>query len=67
MSRFERLCWYWQHTNEMLAGCHQRPAQLERLLQDYDYLDERVLGAANNHLSRERWARAVNTPINTSE
>jgi hypothetical protein len=67
MSRFQRLCWYWKHTNEMLARSHGRPVQLERLLQDYDYLSERVLVPTGVCISREQWSRAVSKPVNTSE
>jgi hypothetical protein len=67
LSRFQRLCWYWQHTNEMLATHHGAPVQMERILGDYEYLRDRVLEPTGIHLSRAQWARAVSAPVNTSE
>lgn len=66
MSLFERLCWYWTHTNEFLRRRLDGFVRLEDLLRDYDVLRKGVLDPARLSVSRETWAAEVRRPRNTS-
>lgn len=66
MDRFERLCWYWAHTNDWLARRIERRLRFEQLLADYDALDAAVLRPTGVRIDRATWAREVARPRNTS-
>ena len=65
-SRFERLCWYWDHTNRMLADRVARRVKMEDLLQDYEVLRQQVLEPVGLQLDRTVWEQEVGRPKNTS-
>lgn len=66
MSRFQRLCWYWMHTNEFLASRCESFARFEDMLRDYDLFDSRVLQLTGVKIPRELWEREIGRPKNTS-
>lgn len=66
LSRFQQICWLWQHTNEHLASRIPDFVRFEDLLSDYTVLEERVLRPTGLRVSRELWSREVNRPKNTS-
>jgi hypothetical protein len=66
MNRFERLCWYWMHTNEHLAAGVERCVRLEDLLADYEVLRREVLEPTGLRIDEATWRREVDRPKNTS-
>lgn len=66
LSRFQRLCWYWTHTNEHLAARIEHRVRFERILGDYPYLKSRVLDPIGARIPEELWRREVGRPRNTS-
>src|SRR5690606_23224140 len=66
MSRFQRLCWIWQHSNEVLGASVTRFVRLEDLLSSYDVFRSAVLEPIGLEVTRERWSAAVRKPRNTS-
>jgi hypothetical protein len=66
MSRFERICWIWQHTNEMLGASVQRHARLEDLIADHGAFRAALLEPMELAISEGSWRSAVNRPRNTS-
>lgn len=64
--RFERLCWYWAHTNEILLDRVGHPIQMERVLSEYEYFEERILSPLEIRIDRDLWAKEVSRPRNTS-
>jgi len=67
MSRFQRLCWYWMHTNEFLASKIGSAVRFEDLLQDYALFKERILDPTGIRVSEDLWRREVERPRNTSK
>jgi len=66
LSRFERLCWYWAHTNDFLASRLEHRVRFEDLLDDYACFEEQVLAPTGVRVSRERWRQEIGRPKNTS-
>jgi hypothetical protein len=66
MSRFEKLCWYWNHTNSMLADCVEPFARFEDMIKDYAYFQQRVLQPLQLAVSRDHWEACRKKPQNTT-
>jgi hypothetical protein len=66
MTRFDRLCWYWAHTNERLAATVGNPVRFEDLLRDYGIFRRRVLEPTGVEISEGTWRREIDHPRNTS-
>lgn len=66
MPRFDRLCWIWQHTNEMIARSVADHVRLEDLVSSYPVFRASVLDPLDLAISETEWARAVRRPRNTS-
>lgn len=67
LDRFEKLCWYWKHTNEYLFSKLKNPVQLEILLKDYSYFKEKILIPTGCNISSHIWEREIKKPKNTSK
>lgn len=70
MSRFERLCWSWQDTYNILMEAipEVRWLRLEQLTTDYDYFSENLTGPVGLDLSYEQWHKVVSVKsINASQ
>jgi hypothetical protein len=67
MSRFERLCWYWQVENRYLRHNIQRCVRFENLVTDYDYFREKLLSPIGIGLSLEKWQAATRVPKNVTD
>lgn len=65
--RFQKLCWYWKHTNEYIASRVERTVLFEKLLTDYDYFKDNVLGPLGLSIPHGTWSAAVKKPKNTSK
>jgi hypothetical protein len=66
MNRFQKLCWYWMHTNEFLLSQLKQPVQLEKVVADYRYFEEAILEPTGLKIGFEVWSREVKKPKNTS-
>jgi len=66
LSRFEKLCWYWDHTNRHLAERIERRVRFEDLIRDYDCLRREILEPSGVQVSRETWQQEIGRPRNTS-
>lgn len=54
-SRFERICWYWNHNVSRLLEQGFDFLNLERIVSDYQYLHERLLEPCGINLERDVW------------
>ncbi len=67
MNRFQKLCWYWNHTNEYLFESIGSPIHFEKIVQDYEYFEEKILIPTGIDLSFEIWKNEITRPINKSK
>ena len=65
--RFQKLCWYWKHSNEFIASRVDRTILFEKLLSDYDYFKDNVLEPLGLYIPYSTWSAAVKYPLNTSK
>ncbi len=65
MDRFEKICWYWQHTNNMLAQDVPNGIQMEMLLTDYEAFHRVILAPLNLRIAEPVWRDEVSRPANT--
>ncbi len=66
-NRFQKLCWYWKHTNEFLGSHIQKTVQFEKLIVDYSYFDLHILKPTGLDIPFDLWNREVKRPKNTSK
>ncbi len=64
MSRFEQLCWYWQHENKLLMKHLDKYVKFEFVTTDYNYFQEELLDSIGVRLSKATWEEEVNIPKN---
>jgi hypothetical protein len=67
MSRFERVCWEWQHNNCWIREQVPHCTRFEQMITDYDYFKEKLVDYLEIEISEETWARYVNKPRNISK
>jgi len=65
LSRFEKLCWYWNHTNMHLAERVTIGAKMERAFREFGYFRERILEPLGLDVAEGSWASLVSRPRNT--
>jgi len=64
MTRFERLCWYWDIENRYLNKNVEILIKFEDILSSYEYFKEKVLDFLGLNISKEIWQKEVNVPQN---
>lgn len=67
MSRFEKVCWYWMHTNDMLLDNIERCFKFEDLISDYSKFKELVYYLEIPMIAEAVWEIEVSKPKNTSK
>lgn len=67
MSRFEKICWYWTHTNNMLLESVDRCFKFEDLISNYTEFQELVDYLEIPMISESVWKTEVLKPKNTSK
>ncbi len=67
MTRFERLCWYWQVENHYLRNSIGYTVQFKKLISSYNYFKEKVLDILQLNIKEDVWRLAINTPKNTTK
>ena len=67
MSRFERLCWYWQTENCYPRTSIGKAVKFEEIISSYDYFQTRLLDPLGLDISEEIWRNAVISPVNKTQ
>lgn len=67
MNRFEKICWYWTHTNNMLLNNVDRCFKFEDLISDYSKFQELLNYLEIPMISESVWKTEVSKPKNTSK
>lgn len=65
MDRFEKICWYWNHSNTHLADTIPNCIQMESILDDYEALNAHILQPFGLQLDKRIWQNEVSRPANT--
>jgi hypothetical protein len=66
MDRFQKLCWYWKHTNDFISSKVEQTVHFEKILTDYDYFKKNILEPIGLNISNQNWEKEVGKPKNTS-
>ncbi len=66
MSRFERICWYWQNENKYLNKYFEKPIKFEEIISNYHYFNKNILEPLNIEISEDTWLKEVNEPKNVT-
>lgn len=62
LSRFERLCWYWQEENRFLRARIDRHVRFEDLITEYEYFTDRLCRSVGVTISWATWKATVDIP-----
>ncbi len=65
MDRFEKICWYWNHSNTQLADTIPNCIHMESILNDYGALNENILQPFGLQIDKTTWQSEVSRPANT--
>lgn len=66
MSRFEKVCWWWQMDNRYLREQIGHTVQFEQLRSDYVYFDTQLMQHLGLSIDEQTWSSYVSTPRNKS-
>ena len=66
MSRFERLCWYWQYSNNSLSRQVSNLVRFEDIIADYGAVKEKILNPTGLTVSRETWEKKIKSKKNAT-
>ncbi len=64
ISRFEKLCWYWNHSNVYIKKRIDDYIRFEDILTDYNILNKKILTPVNIHLPEDKWEAMIEQPVN---
>jgi hypothetical protein len=67
MSRFEKMCWYWQTENCYLRTSIKNTVKLEEIILNYDYFQTKLLDPLGLDISEEIWRNSVISPKNKTQ
>ncbi len=67
LSRFQKICWYWNHAVTLLIAKKIPLLHFEKIISDYDYLNERLLKQVNLTLDRDVWEKEIQVVINANK
>ncbi|HSE84297.1 MAG TPA: sulfotransferase [Thermodesulfobacteriota bacterium] len=67
MSRFERLCWYWQVENRYLRAFVEEKVRFEELITSYEYFKQNILYPLKLEISEDVWRKVMNVRKNVTE
>ena len=67
MSRFERICWYWDIENRYLNKHIERSIQFEKIVSSYDYFKNNLLGPLNLEINKDIWDTETRAPQNITK
>ena len=62
--KFQKICWNWTSTTRLLLSQNTPLLQFEKLINDFDYLSEKLLSPLNISLSRAVWMDLKSTKVN---
>lgn len=66
MDRFSRICWFWQVENSYLRATIGKIIQFEKIVSNYDYFRNELLGPCHIYIEKTDWERSVTSPRNTT-
>jgi len=66
MTRFEKVCWKWQHENKILRTSISQRIHFEKMIIDYDYLKKELLDFLGIEISKEHWRAYIHQPKHAS-
>lgn len=63
MSRFEKMCWEWDHSYRILLACipPHRIVHFERMTSEYDYFLGKIVNVVGILVKQEKWGIQFNT------
>ncbi|MHA1249439.1 MAG: sulfotransferase [Candidatus Helarchaeota archaeon] len=64
MSRFEKVCWYWQNEHLYLTQKLGPGVQFEKILSDYEYFKHNILDPLDLKISKNLWEKYRSKKIN---
>lgn len=70
MTKFQRICWYWEIENEYLYNIFSETIDInkiikfEKIVSDYNYLKEKLLDPIGLDISKEIWEGEIHKPKN---
>ena len=64
MSKFEKICWYWNTENKYLDKNISNRLNFEQIISDYSYLKEKLLNPLGLELSEKIWEDEIKKPKN---
>lgn len=67
MSRFEKICWYWTHTNNRLSDDLDQCFKFEDLISDYSKFQELINYLEIPMIPESVWKMEISKPKNTSK
>ncbi len=67
MNRFEKICWYWSHTNDMLLNAVEKCVKFEDLVSDYRVFSDTVGYLGIPTVPESLWKHEISKPKNTSK
>ncbi len=67
MSRFEKVCWWWQAENKYLRENIGHIVQFEKLIRDYDYFQKNILDYLDLKIPKEKWQEYINQITNRTK
>ncbi|MDT0559385.1 sulfotransferase domain-containing protein [Ichthyenterobacterium sp. W332] len=67
MDRFDKICWYWTHTNNMLLNDVDQCFRFEDLIANYDVFAEMCRYIEIPEISKKAWQMEIAKPKNTSK
>ncbi|MHA1413969.1 MAG: hypothetical protein ACTSO4_15295, partial [Promethearchaeota archaeon] len=66
MSRFEKLCWYWQIAYKDLKTKIDKVIKFEKIISSYEYFQKNVLKPLQLEISEEIWRNEIKKPKNAT-
>jgi hypothetical protein len=66
ISRFEKLCWYWNHSNFYIKERLNDFIRFEDILADYDIFSRKILAPLKIEISKDKWENMIRKSVNTS-
>ena len=67
MNRFERICWYWKHTNQHLIRYNFPIYKFERLIDNYDTFLGLIEQLGISNIDKKTWKKLSSKPLNNSK
>ena len=69
MDRFQKICWYWMHTNEFIANGigTGHYVKFENIVTNHSYFKHNILNKVGLDIDSKTWKEHIDKPRNISE